>query len=209
MEAVLARPKSRISNKIPKHLIYEEMDGLPLYRKGYKDVLSGIKTAEEIMGSSKLQSFIISFIIKYLNRFLPNQYEAVSSESGLHLAIGNNLATDIAIYNIHEVGNIFEPVYFNTPPKIVFEIDVKIDLTKSKTTESEYITRKTKKLLKFGVEKVIWILTASQTIIIAEANQTDWKMFDFSGEIDIMNDISFSIKQLVEERGLSLPSVEI
>jgi Uma2 family endonuclease len=185
------------------------MDGMPLYRKGYKDVLSGINTAEEIMGSSKLQSFIITFVLKYLYRFLQKGFEAVSSESGLHLAIGNNLSTEIAIYNISEVGNIFEPVYFNTPPKIVFEIDVKIDLAKSKSTESEYITRKTKKLLKFGVEKVIWILTSSQTIIIADTKQTDWKMMDFSGKIDVMNDISFSIKQLVEENGFSLPSVEI
>jgi hypothetical protein len=209
MGAILEKVGSRISDKITKHLIYEVMDGIPLYRNGINDVLLGIKSAEEIMGSSKLQSFIISFIIKYLNSFLPNQYEAVSSESGLHLSLGNNLATDIAIYNINEVGNIFEPVYFSTPPKIVFEVDVKIDLTNAESTESEYITRKTKKLLRFGVEKVVWILTSSQTIIIAESNKDDWKMTDFSGKIEVLNDINFSIKQLIEERGFTLPTIEI
>jgi Uma2 family endonuclease len=206
MEAVLDKPKSVLSGKIPKYLIYEEMDGKPLYRKGYKDVLLGLKSFEEIMGSSKLQSYLIAFIVKYLNQHLSKQYDAVSSETGLHLEIGNNLATDIAIYNIHEVGNIFETKYFDTPPKIVFEIDVKIDL--KKTTESEYITRKTKKLLTFGVEKVFWILSSSQTIIMAEKNQPKWAMTDFSGKIEIMDDIYFTIKELVEERGFTLPVIE-
>lgn len=207
MEAVLERPKSKVSNKISKNLIYEEMDGIPLYRKGYKEVLLGTKNDEEIIGSSKLQSYLILFIVKYLLKNLPKNYDPVSSESGLHLSLGNNLATDIAIYDINKVGNIFEPVYFNTPPKVVFEVDIKIDLINSKSTESEYISRKTKKLLKFGVEKVIWILTSSQTVIIADSEQKDWKMTDFSGNIELFDGISFSLKQLVEERGLTIPAV--
>ena len=71
----------------------------------------------------------------------------------------------------------------------------------------DYITRKTKKLLRFGVKKVFWILTSSQTIIIAEGNQSEWKMTDFSGALTPMENISFSIKQLVEERGFSLPEL--
>ena len=35
---------------VPRHLIYEIMDGKPIYYKGYWDVLSGKKTASEIMG---------------------------------------------------------------------------------------------------------------------------------------------------------------
>ncbi|MCU0327055.1 MAG: Uma2 family endonuclease [Spirosomaceae bacterium] len=194
--------------EIPESLLVEEIDGVPFYRKGYKDVLLGLKEQEEIMGSSKLQSFIIAFIVKFLNRYLPNDLDVVSSESGLHLSTGSNLATDIAIYNINEVGNIFETVYFDTPPKVVIEVDVKVDLEKNKISETAYIKRKTKKMLNFGVEKVVWILTATQTVIIADANQSDWRMTDFGGEIDLMNDIRFSIKQLIEERGFQLPALE-
>ncbi len=208
MEATLEKPKVKSAYNIPKHLIYEMMDGKPLYRKGFKEVLLGVKSIEEIMGSSKLQSYIILFITKYLNKILPIQFDALSSESGLNLDLGNNLATDIAIYDINSVGNIFEGKYFNTPPKVVFEVDVKIDLNKAKATDNEYITRKTKKLLKFGVEKVYWILTSTQTIIIAEAGQTDWKITDFSGSIEPMENIKFSLKQLVEDRGFVLPEVE-
>ena len=31
---------------IPKILIYEEFDGIPLYRKGYKDFVLGLKKIE-------------------------------------------------------------------------------------------------------------------------------------------------------------------
>lgn len=33
---------------IPKILVYEEFDGHPIYRKGYKDFMLGLKTIEEI-----------------------------------------------------------------------------------------------------------------------------------------------------------------
>ena len=39
--------------QIPKILIYEEFDGHPIYRKGYRDYMLGLKTIEEIsMGTS-------------------------------------------------------------------------------------------------------------------------------------------------------------
>ena len=37
---------------IPKNLIYEIMDGKPVYYAGFREVLSKQKTIEEIMGSS-------------------------------------------------------------------------------------------------------------------------------------------------------------
>jgi hypothetical protein len=65
------------------------------------------------------------------------------------------------------------------PTKAVFEVDIKLNLNKENATDNEYITRKTKKLLKFGVDKVFWILTSTQTIIIAEAGQSEWKIVGF------------------------------
>ena len=36
------------TKKIPSALIYEEWNGTPIYYKGYKDVLTGKKTIEEM-----------------------------------------------------------------------------------------------------------------------------------------------------------------
>ena len=38
------RPVPKPRKRVPDALIYEIMDGVPIYRKGYRDVLSGKKT---------------------------------------------------------------------------------------------------------------------------------------------------------------------
>ena len=39
---------------LPKQLVYEELNGRKLYRKGYQQFLNHTKTIEEIMGCSSL-----------------------------------------------------------------------------------------------------------------------------------------------------------
>ncbi len=39
---------------IPESLVYERLDGQPIYYQGYRDVMAGRKTIEEIIGSSTL-----------------------------------------------------------------------------------------------------------------------------------------------------------
>jgi hypothetical protein len=46
------------AKKIPLALIYEIIDGKPIYYKGYREVIAGTKTIEEIMGASTLQNFL-------------------------------------------------------------------------------------------------------------------------------------------------------
>jgi len=48
-----------LKNKIPKDLIFEELDGIPIYYRGYNEVIKKSKTLEDIMGSSTLQMVII------------------------------------------------------------------------------------------------------------------------------------------------------
>ena len=50
-------------DKIPEALIYEVMDGKPIYYKGYRDVLNKTKTLEEIMACSRLQGIIVSLMV--------------------------------------------------------------------------------------------------------------------------------------------------
>ncbi|GAB3641155.1 hypothetical protein GCM10027423_17910 [Spirosoma arcticum] len=55
---------------MPESLIYEVLDGRPLYYQGYRDVLAGHKTTEEIRGSSTLQWVLVSYFMKIMYRSL-------------------------------------------------------------------------------------------------------------------------------------------
>lgn len=92
----LPKPKA----KIPDALIYEIMDGKPIYRKGYRDVLSGKRTIEEIMGFSTLLSVIVSYLVMLIGRFIDDDtYFVLTGEPGVHLNHRNNLSNDIAIFD--------------------------------------------------------------------------------------------------------------
>jgi Uma2 family endonuclease len=197
-EKISYKKKSR---KIPNSLIYEVIDGKPIYRKGYKEVLNKKKTLEEIMGSSSLQSAIISVIVKFLNKTLADNYWVGASESGLHLALNQNLSMDIPIFRVEQISNLTTK-YINIPPKILIEVDIEAD-TENFENDFDYYFTKTQKLLDFGVEKVIWIFTGAQKVIISTPNQ-EWRTVDWNASIEVMPNIAFCIAELLEKGGFKV-----
>jgi hypothetical protein len=51
------------TRKIPAKYIREVINGRTYYNKGYKSVMNGTKQIEEIMGSSSLQSIMVTIIV--------------------------------------------------------------------------------------------------------------------------------------------------
>lgn len=88
---------------MPDSLIYEVMNGKPIYYRGYKNVLSGKLNQEGVIGSSTLQSFFISLIVGYLLPKLKNDYTILYGELGLNMRVGDNLSMDIAIYHRSDI----------------------------------------------------------------------------------------------------------
>ncbi|MDZ7897269.1 MAG: Uma2 family endonuclease [Arcicella sp.] len=178
--------------KIPDRLVYEVMDGNPIFYKGYKEVLAGKKTYSEIMGSSKLQSLIVSYLLRILfKNFDEEQFTILSSEAGIHLDNGNNLAGDILIFTPEQiVGEEFDEKYADVPPKIAIEVDISADV--EDLGEEGYIYKKTQKLLDFGVEKVIWITTKAQKVTVATPDK-DWQISNWNKDIEVMDGVSFNI----------------
>lgn len=196
-ETALTTPTETTSRSIPEYLVYETLNGRPLYRKGYKEVLANLKTPEEIMGSSDLQAILVSilhgFLFGQINR---KKYLLATSESGLHIASGNNLSNDIAIFDKDKV--TIKGKYFDIPPKLVIEVDVKVDLTEFPARELDYFYEKTDRMLDFGIEKVIWITTKSRKIFTA-SRTTPWLTQNWDTDVTILDDCVLNLARLLAD----------
>lgn len=71
-----------LTETIPASLIFEELDGRPLYRKGYKEVLAKNLSPEEIMGCSFLQALITRILSSYFAEILRGKPYLVTSNEG-------------------------------------------------------------------------------------------------------------------------------
>lgn len=85
MEVIVEKKPETIT--IPEYLVCEILDGQVIPYLGFQEVLKQEKTLEDIMGSSGLQAFIVSDILRFLfEHFAQDKYEIATSETGLHLS---------------------------------------------------------------------------------------------------------------------------
>jgi hypothetical protein len=185
--------------KIPASLIYEVIDGKPIYYKGYREVLNGAKKISEIRRASTLQSIIIEYILRILFRGLDEKmYRIMTNEQGLHLEAKINLSADIAVFETSKLPlKSADKHYASVAPKIQIEIDVDADI-EDFDSQDAYIYLKTDKLLAFGVEKVIWILSESKKLMIATKDE-NWQIANWHKEIEITEGLYFNIGQYLKE----------
>jgi hypothetical protein len=192
--------------EIPQSLIYEIMDGQPIYYRGYKEVLKKNKTIDQIMPCSTLQAQINYYIARAVIKSpLDDQYFVHTSESGLHISHNDNFGCDIALFDKtvllpKEVGL----KYATVPPTIVFEIDIRADITNM--SEESYMYKKTQKLLDFGVQKVFWITSASKKVLVA-TNDDDWRVMSWDKNIEILNQVYFNVGEYLRQQGIQLETV--
>lgn len=200
---VLEKDIEVIPRKIPEEFIYEIMDGKPIYYNGYKEAIKKHINVEEIMGSSSLQSELIIFILDtILSQYDRKRYKIHTNESGLQLGYKDTLAGDILVYDKTVLtADKITTKYSNVPPKYAIEVDTNADL--SETNFMDYLTRKTEKLFEFGTEKVFWVITASQKVIVAQPNE-DWYIRSWDKEIELFDGININIGKYLDEEGIKV-----
>lgn len=184
---------------IPEILVYEELNGRKLYRKDYKQFLNHTKTIEEIRRCSSLQAAIVSVLLSYLYRNVEDEgYEIMTNEAGLHVSLGNNLSSDIILYRTEDFLQYrLDDHYFNVAPKMVIEVDIKIEVEDMSSVD--YWTEKTETLFSFGVEKVVWIFSEDKKIILAEPNK-EWITEDWSNDFELMPNHIVNIQKMIEKK---------
>ncbi len=198
----VAEKKKTRTRKIPESLVYEYLDGKPIYRKGYKDVLNKKKKLEEIMGTSGLQSVIIAYLLEILFSKIDKKiYRVLTNEIGMHIAHRENPASDIGIFE----KSVLTPdrvttQYVNVPAKVFIEVDIRAAV--EDLGETGYISLKTRKLLDFGAEKVIWILSEIQQVIIAEKDAKNWLWMDWNEPVELLPGIQVNIGDYLHEEGI-------
>ncbi len=188
--------------KIPKALIYEMRNGKPIYYRDYKKVISGEKSLEEVMGSSKIQSFIIEIILRILFQKLPREkYFIFNNEIGYQWMPRTWRNLDIAIFDREKIlKEGIDNHYAKTPPEVVIEIDTKADLTKYGDILN-YMKEKTQDLLDSGVKKVIWYTTIDKKVMIAEPDKP-WLINNWNYNVEIIDGIIINLGKLLEEEGI-------
>ena len=188
---------------IPESLIYEMTDQGPIYYRGYEAYLNGTKTLEEIMGSSILQSFIVTRLSHFITAALiaKNKYVPLSSELGIQLARGKHRAADIAIVRRDQMKKVKDKrKYLGFAPEVVIEVDIKAELkaVDGMADSLGYVNEKTEELFRFGVKKVIWILTDTEKVVVAEAGQP-WAFVDWDQDIAVLDNCRVNVRAIVDE----------
>lgn len=195
-----ANPAIAASQPIPSYLIYETLNGRPLYRKGYKEVLAKRKSPGEIMGCSDLQAIIVSALHLYIGTHINRKaYWVVTNEPGLHIQLGDNLSNDIAIYEKEKV--TVKGKFFDVAPKVVIEVDIKVDLEAFPAMEQDYVYNKTQAMLNFGTERVIWITTQSRKIFVATPNEP-WITLNWDATVPVLDNVTLNVAAILSEEGV-------
>ena len=168
MVAVESKTKKEKKQVIPDYLIYEMLDGIPVYYRGYKDVLNKTKTLEEIIGYTGFGIFLINLLKDYFQPSFGKENWLLVGGGGLYIKLGTSLFLDFAIFskNLLSIKKA-KNKYIDIPPKVVIEVDTKADIESYSFTGSEYVQKKTQELLNFGVAEVIWFFTQTEKVMVA------------------------------------------
>jgi len=201
MTQTLRKISQEERKKLLKLLTYEKVRGKPIYYRDYEKVLKGELPPEAVMGSSELQSLIITLILKYLFKALPEEFIALSNELGFIYAPRSFRSLDIAIFKKQALLNPTDK-YTKKVPLVVIEIDTKADLSKYGSFE-EYMYEKTQDLLNAGVQKVIWFTTKVKKITEAEKGK-NWVVKDWNQEVEVIKGVKLNLAKLLEEEGIKI-----
>lgn len=192
--------------QIPAILIKETINGKDYYYKGYRRVLAGELTPEDIMGTSDLQSTVVGIIYGYLfNATDRKQYLLATNEAGLHLSHRENLSNDIAIYRKADLpATRNRRKYFTTTPVVAIEVDIDIETDTPQSDDFSYMFEKSSRLLASGTERIIWVLTQIRSSVVftkdSEGNAQP-KVYPWQQAVEVLPGVHLTISDWLRAEG--------
>lgn len=187
--------------KIPEHLIREVIDGNAFYYPDFRAILNKSKTLEEVMADSSLQWILKEGIGDKVKAQLDKKrYRFGRGEVGVHLGPNSNLGLDMAIFDSDQLPKAeISGNYVEIAPIAVIEIDVQVEtLDRNVNVFEDYVLPKIQKLMDFGTQRLVWIFSRSQKVLIAEAGK-NWYFAEWDQDIEIMEGVMFNVVAILEE----------
>lgn len=191
----LEMPQAVSDVSIPDALIYERVNGKPIYYHGWRDVLKNEKTLQEAIANNFIQSYLISEIGVAAHKGLRKKYILGMNDVGLQFNESDWRIVDIALWTKESLKNTpLHNKYSDIIPEIVIEVDTKAD----SIDEPSYYFDKTKYLHQKGVRRIIWVLTNPEQVMIAEKGEK-WIVQDWAESVEISDGLCINIKEMVDD----------
>ncbi|MDQ7028374.1 MAG: Uma2 family endonuclease [Ardenticatenia bacterium] len=186
--------------QVPDALVYEMRGGEPIYYRAYDAVMRGERSLEEVMGSGKLQWWIIQTVLRFLFQHVEmTKYTVATNEVGFRVGPGSWRSLDVAIFERDAVlAEGLDNEYVSTPPLVVIEVDTKADLRAFEGDAELYMREKTEDLLGAGVKRVIWYTTRDRRVLVAEVGQR-WYLTTWDDEVEVLEGLPLNLAQLLAE----------
>ncbi len=93
--------------------------------------------------------------------------------------------------------------YADVPPSVVIEVDIKIDESEYFQNEEEYFHKKTERLLQWGVQRVIWVFSASRRVLVAD-NLQKWEFNSWDLPFTIIDEHEVNLWDLMLKNGFQV-----
>ncbi len=190
------------AQEVPEALVYERRHGEPIYYRAYDEVMRGEKSLEEVMGSGKLQWWVIQAVLRFLFQHLDMRtYMVATNEVGFRLGPGSWRSLDVAVFEREAVlAEGLDNEYVSTPPLVVIEVDTKADLRAFEGDTELYMREKTEDLLGAGVKRVIWYTTRDRRVLVAEPGQR-WYLTTWDDPVEVLEGLRLNLADLLADEG--------
>lgn len=149
-----------------------------------------------------IRGILVSLITGQVGYVMDRKKYIAANTIGIQVKGKDEFTTDVAIFEKEKIGKL-KGKYFDIPPKIVIEVDIKADVADIENGADGYVMQKSQKLLDFGVEKVLWIITSMQRVYVIDKNDPTWRIVDWSETIPVVGDCVLNIRQLLDEEAIA------
>lgn len=157
------------------------------------------------MIQSDIQTILAGSILEFLHSQIDkSSYFASSHNTSFHVSKKMNVATDIAIYDKKIIQQYkTKGKYLEICPLSVIQIDIQENTIKFGSSDLAYYSMKTKNLLDFGVQEVIWFFSHIRKVFVAKPNE-NWQIMYWDKDILLLNQYKINLEQELKQQGWQL-----